>query len=103
MRNRVIHLIRHAESEFNVLANHQTEGFISRVTKLDANLTPKGLQQAKHLGHRLQTENINGYPLNHKFAPKNADIVITSPMTRTILTAFNSLPIDKYEFSQITK
>lgn len=97
-RNRVIHLIRHAESEFNVLANHQTEGFVPCVTKLDANLTPKGFGQAKTLRHKLSNETVNGYPPNHRLAPKNADIVITSPLSRAILTASHSLPFEQYQY-----
>ena len=96
-RNRVIHIIRHAESEFNVLANHQTEGFIPIVTKLDANLTDNGFSQAKALGHKLQNETINGYEPDNPLSPKNAQIVITSPLSRTILTAMHSLPSPQYQ------
>jgi len=96
VRNRVIHLIRHAESEFNVLANHQIDGFVPIVTKLDANLTENGFAQAQRLGERISNETINGYSIDNPLAPKNADIIITSPMTRTILTASNSLPFSKY-------
>eukprot|EP01084_Bolivina_argentea_P195727 335697_1 len=95
---RIIHIIRHAESEFNILANHQTEGFIPCVTKLDANLTDKGIQQAQMLGNRLSTEVVNGYDHEHPLSPKNAQIVITSPLSRTIQTASHSLPIDQYEY-----
>merc|ERR1719203_2703221 len=98
IRNRVIHLIRHAESEFNVLANHQTEGFVPIVTKLDANLTPNGFEQAKALGNRLSTETINGYVPGDPLSPMNAKIVITSPLSRAILTASHSLPFEKYNY-----
>eukprot|EP01084_Bolivina_argentea_P182801 315531_1 len=97
-RNRVLHLIRHAESEFNVLANHQTEGFVPIVTKLDANLTENGFNQAKRLGQKIQNEIINGYHPSHPLSPKNAEIVITSPLSRAILTASHSLPFEQYQY-----
>jgi len=97
-RGRVIHLIRHAESEFNVLANHQTEGFIPAVTKLDANLTKTGFAQAESLGHRIASETINGYHPQHPKSPRNAQIVITSPLSRAILTATHSMPFEKYQY-----
>eukprot|EP00483_Globobulimina_turgida_P001933 UN01935 len=97
-RSRVVHLIRHAESEFNVLANHQTEGFVPVVTKLDANLTEKGFKQAKYLGQKIENETVNGYHPRHLLSPKNAQVVITSPLSRAILTASHSLPFVKYKY-----
>ena len=101
IRNRVIHLIRHAESEFNVLANHQIEGFVPIVTKLDANLTEKGFAQAQSLGEKISKEAVNGYPIDHPLAPINAQVVITSPLSRAILTACHSLPFAKYQYVNI--
>ena len=101
IRNRVIHLVRHAESEFNVLANHQIEGFVPIVTKLDANLTPNGFEQAQRLGERISNETINGYPIDHCLAPINAQCVITSPLSRAILTASHSLPFAQYQYVRI--
>lgn len=65
-----IYLIRHAESEYNAHHNHKIGGRSSW-----AELTPKGIEQARALGRRLHQEDLH------------FDAVYCSPAIRTQQTA----------------
>ena len=91
---RVLHLIRHAQSEFNTFANHQIEGFFAGLTILDAQLTAHGRHQCQLL--RQKIENDTSAKTN-AFAVKNAQLVISSPLSRALHTAQLSMPMSKYK------
>ena len=90
---RVLHLVRHAQSEFNTFANHQIEGFFGGMTSLDAKLTSRGIEQCEILRNKI--ENMND---NDAASIKNAKLVVTSPLSRAIRTAQLSMPMSKYKF-----
>ena len=76
-KEKIIHFVRHAQGHHNVAgemdySNYQSEEYF------DAKLTPKGEQQCQHLSSSSRT--------------LAADLLIVSPMTRTLQTASFSFP-----------
>ena len=76
-KEKVIHFVRHAQGFHNVAGEEDYSNYQSE-DHFDAKLTPLGEQQCQHLSSRSST-----------LAP---DLVVVSPMTRTLQTASISFP-----------
>lgn len=73
---KTVHFIRHAEGTHNVNESYR------EVRNLDARLTKLGIEQCKSLAESLQS--------NHPRCLQ-ADLIVTSPLTRCIQTALHSM------------
>ncbi|XP_021861221.1 phosphoglycerate mutase-like protein 1 [Spinacia oleracea] len=73
---KTIHLVRHAQGFHNVAGDKDVEAYLS-YDYLDASLTSRGWEQVDHLRKHVQGSGLS----------KKIDLVITSPLTRTIQTA----------------
>ena len=90
---RVLHIVRHAESELNVASAHATAGYFPGITGLDAKLSRHGFKQCEALRNRIESECIDD-----PYSIRQAQVVITSPLSRSILTAKNSMPMNNYQY-----
>tara|TARA_B100000524_G_scaffold225396_1_gene119262 strand:+ start:171 stop:611 length:441 start_codon:yes stop_codon:yes gene_type:complete len=68
-------LVRHGQAHHNQRNNPLALGFIYYLFQRDADLTPKGNVQAQSIRHQLRAEQF--------------DLVVISPLTRTIRTAIH--------------
>jgi broad specificity phosphatase PhoE len=94
---KIVHFIRHAEGTHNVEKNYRC------ITNLDARLTELGKEQSRALANRIRAraaqvqaqasdsdnDDDNSCPLADLY--QNADLVVTSPLTRCVQTALLSL------------
>jgi len=94
-KRRVVHIIRHAQSNFNALSDNAFEGFFPHLKTLDANLSNEGVKQAQKLRHKIKDKDSK----NDRYSIKRANLVITSPLTRAIRTALISMPIKHYNYT----
>jgi len=69
---KILHIIRHAEGYHNVNNSYRNP------KNIDAQLTPRGIDQCQALSQRLQVENIS------------IDSIVASPMRRALQTAYHS-------------
>uniref|UniRef100_A0A2P2KPW5 Phosphoglycerate mutase-like protein 1 n=2 Tax=Rhizophora mucronata TaxID=61149 RepID=A0A2P2KPW5_RHIMU len=75
-RSKTIHLVRHAQGIHNVEGEKNYDNYLSEEL-FDAHLTPLGWQQVDNLHKHVQECGLN----------KKIELVITSPLLRTIQTA----------------
>ncbi|KMS99617.1 hypothetical protein BVRB_1g021880 [Beta vulgaris subsp. vulgaris] len=73
---KTLHLVRHAQGFHNVAGEKDHESYLS-YDYLDASLTPRGWEQVDNLQKHVRASGLN----------KKIELVITSPLTRTIQTA----------------
>lgn len=76
---KTIHFVRHAEGFHNVAGRNDPSAYLLEEF-LDAKITPKGEEQCRNLH------------LHSKERLKNVDMVVVSPMNRTIQTGMHSFP-----------
>eukprot|EP00250_Pteridium_aquilinum_P002631 c12855_g1_i2 orf=219-1259(+) len=77
LRNcKIVHLVRHAQGYHNVAGDLDYEAYMS-LDFVDASLTPLGWEQVDELRRHLERIKIT----------KNVDLVVTSPLMRTMQTA----------------
>lgn len=77
--HKVIHFVRHAEGHHNVAGKADYRGYL-REDLVDAEITPLGIQQCEELRDKVQEK------------LKSVELLIVSPMNRTIQTALYSFP-----------
>ncbi|PIA51862.1 hypothetical protein AQUCO_01000034v1 [Aquilegia coerulea] len=85
-RCKTLHLIRHAQGIHNVEAEKDHKAFLSPAL-FDAHLTPLGWQQVDNLRTHVRECGLS----------KRIDLVITSPLLRTMQTAVGVFGGDSYE------
>lgn len=73
---KTLHLVRHAQGYHNVAGEKDVKAYLS-YDYLDASLTSRGWEQVDNLRKHVQGSGLS----------KKIDLVITSPLTRTIQTA----------------
>eukprot|EP00257_Ricinus_communis_P027169 XP_025014583.1 phosphoglycerate mutase-like protein 1 isoform X2 [Ricinus communis] len=75
-RTKIIHLVRHAQGIHNVEGEKDHSAYLSE-SLFDAHLTPLGWQQVENLRKHVRASGLN----------KRIELVITSPLLRTMQTA----------------
>ncbi len=84
---RIIHFIRHAEGYHNVNNDYKN------VAHIDAQLTPKGIQQCKDLSRELKERSMTlmkDFTNDEKIDFFDVECIISSPMRRALQTAQHS-------------
>ncbi|GAB2303499.1 hypothetical protein Dimus_037488, partial [Dionaea muscipula] len=84
-RSKTLHVVRHAQGYHNVAGEKDPEAFLS-YDLLDASLTPLGWEQVDNLHKRVRATGLF----------KKIELVITSPLTRTMQTAAGVFGGDSY-------
>lgn len=78
-RSKTLHLVRHAQGFHNVAGGKDPKEYLS-YDYLDASLTPLGWEQVDNLWKHVEARGLS----------KKIELVITSPLTRTMQTAVGS-------------
>ncbi|MCO5576452.1 hypothetical protein L7F22_030262 [Adiantum nelumboides] len=87
LRNcKIIHLVRHAQGYHNVVGEHDYEAYMS-YDYVDASLTPLGWDQVDRLRKHLERINLT----------KKIELVVTSPLMRTMQTAVGAFGGSNYD------
>lgn len=84
---RIIHFVRHAEGYHNVNKDYKN------VAHIDAQLTPKGIQQCKDLSRELKERSMTvmkDFANDEKIDFFDIECIISSPMRRALQTAQHS-------------
>lgn len=84
-RCKTLHLVRHAQGFHNVAGEKDFKEYLS-YDYLDASLTPLGWEQVDNLRKHVQASGLS----------KKIELVITSPLTRTMQTAVGAFGGDGY-------
>lgn len=84
-RCKALHLVRHAQGYHNVAGEKDVEAYLS-YDYLDASLTPLGWEQVDNLRKHVRASGLS----------KKIELVITSPLTRTMQTAIGVFGGDGY-------
>ncbi|CAA6657839.1 unnamed protein product [Spirodela intermedia] len=84
-RCKTVHLVRHAQGIHNVEGEKDHKAYLSPVL-FDAHLTPLGWQQVDNLRKHVQSCGLS----------KKVDLVITSPLLRTMQTAVGAFGGENY-------
>lgn len=79
MNNKTVHFVRHAEGFHNVAGRNDPSAYLLEEF-LDAKITPLGEEQCRKL-HLFSKDRL-----------KDVDLVVVSPMNRTIQTGMHSFP-----------
>ncbi|ETO13537.1 hypothetical protein RFI_23833 [Reticulomyxa filosa] len=81
--------------------SNDIDGYFASVTDIDSELSAKGTTQARKLHKKIEEAKKDMHE-DKRLDLRNAQLVITSPLTRAIRTGLIALPIEKEEENNIT-